>query len=157
MGFRCARVLRCLGKSYRQPDQARCRENECHEKISHRELLLLESLSVELLSIREREAMQSHDFPASLGEKSGNSELISFLNHVLLPANPGQHVWTVGFHTPLLDLALIVFYVKRNKYVRIGPLKTGHGSFQGDGVFLVKCRTGMVGEQWNRYPQDTHC
>src|SRR6267154_4788653 len=112
-------------------------------------MLLLKSLSVELLTICQRQAVQTHDLLAGLGEKSGNSELISFLNHFLLPTDSRQHVWTIRFDPPLLDFTFVIFYVKPDKHMRIGPLKTGHSSFHRDGMFLVKCRARMVGEYGN--------
>jgi hypothetical protein len=101
-------------------------------------MLLLESFSVELLTVCQREAVESHDLPAGLGEKSGNSELISFLNHFLLPTNSRQHVRTIRFDPPLLDFTFVIFYVKPDKHMRIGPLKTCHSPFQRDSMFLVE-------------------
>src|SRR5579872_1216323 len=112
-------------------------------------MLLLKSLSVKLLTVCKREAVQPHDLSAGLCEKSGNSQLISFLDHLLLPTNPGQHVGTIRFDAPLLDFTFIIFHVKSDKHVRIGPFKTGNSSFQRDGMFLVKCRARMMSEQRN--------
>src|SRR5712671_3198475 len=109
-------------------------------------MLLLKSLSVELLTICQREAVESHNLSAGLGEKSGNSELISFLNHFLLPTDSRQHVWTIRFDPPLLDFPFVTFYVKPDKHMRIGPLETCDSPFQRDGMFLVKCRARMVSE-----------
>src|SRR5690242_10417428 len=81
---------------------------------------LLESLSVELLPV-QREAVQAHDLPPVLGEKSSHSDLISFLDHVLLPADPGQHVGAIRFDAPLLDFPFVILYVQTDKYMRIGP------------------------------------
>src|SRR5712671_4106435 len=107
---------------------------------------LLEALSVELLTICQREAVKPHDLPAGLGEKTCNSELISFLDHFLLPTDSRQHVWTIRFDPPLLDFPFVTFYVKPDKHMRIGPLETCHSPFQRNGMFLVKCRARMVSE-----------
>src|SRR6266478_4591690 len=108
--------------------------------------LLLESLSVELLAVGQRDAVETHDLLAVLGKRAVNSELVSWFNHLPVPANPGQHVRTIGFDAPRLDVSLVVFHVEVDEYMGIGPLEIGYGSFQGHHMVDVERRARMVSQ-----------
>src|ERR1700730_16843705 len=84
---------------------------------------LLTLYYVELLAVGQHELPEIHEHASVFSSITYNSNSVTWLDCISVPAKPVQRVRTAGFDGPSFDLAFIVCHLKRNLCMGIDHLE----------------------------------